>query len=62
MNHTMEQLRIYLDMDTFLLRDPTKRFKAAAEGGWDALFSRHADADCINIGVFYLKAGEAGCQ
>ncbi|CAK9012271.1 Nucleotid_trans domain-containing protein [Durusdinium trenchii] len=46
---------IYLDMDTFLLRDPTARFQAAAVG-WDALFARHGDGDCVNIGVFYLKA------
>lgn len=46
---------IYWDMDTFLLRDPTARFKAAAQG-WDALFARHGDGDCVNIGVFYLKA------
>ena len=47
---------IYWDMDTFLLRDPTPRFKAAAEG-YDALFARHGDGDCVNIGVFYIKAG-----
>ena len=56
---------IYLDMDTFLLRDPTERFAAAAEG-WDALFARHGDGDCVNIGIFYLKdnSGEkmAGCH
>lgn len=46
---------IYLDMDTFLLRDPTERFQAAADD-WDALFARHGDGDCINIGIFYLKA------
>jgi len=45
----------YLDMDTFLLRDPTPRVMALAEG-FDALFARHADADCINIGVFFLRA------
>lgn len=42
--------------DTFLLRDPTKRFEAAAQD-WDALFARHGDGDCINIGIFYIKAG-----
>eukprot|EP00440_Ansanella_granifera_P029618 gb/GFBE01032170.1/.p1 GENE.gb/GFBE01032170.1/~~gb/GFBE01032170.1/.p1 ORF type:complete len:688 (+),score=100.97 gb/GFBE01032170.1/:1-2064(+) len=46
---------IYMDMDTFLLRDPTPRILASA-AGWDALFARHADADCVNIGVFYLRA------
>eukprot|EP00931_Biecheleriopsis_adriatica_P107275 TRINITY_DN81622_c0_g1_i1.p1 TRINITY_DN81622_c0_g1~~TRINITY_DN81622_c0_g1_i1.p1 ORF type:complete len:690 (+),score=138.74 TRINITY_DN81622_c0_g1_i1:74-2143(+) len=46
---------LYLDMDTFLLRDPTPRILASAEG-WDALFARHADADCINIGIFYIRA------
>eukprot|EP00928_Gymnodinium_smaydae_P034368 TRINITY_DN24372_c0_g1_i1.p1 TRINITY_DN24372_c0_g1~~TRINITY_DN24372_c0_g1_i1.p1 ORF type:complete len:687 (-),score=118.37 TRINITY_DN24372_c0_g1_i1:167-2227(-) len=46
---------IYMDMDTFMLRDPTPRILAAAEG-YDALFASHADGDCINIGVFYLRA------
>ena len=46
---------LYTDMDTFWLRDPTQRiFSSAAD--WDAVFARHADADCINIGVFYLRA------
>ena len=46
---------LYTDMDTFWLRDPTKRILASAMD-WDALFARHGDADCINIGVFFLKA------
>ncbi|CAE7220896.1 unnamed protein product [Symbiodinium sp. CCMP2592] len=46
---------LYTDMDTFWLRDPTSRILASAEG-WDALFARHGDADCVNIGVFYLRA------
>ncbi|CAE7306999.1 unnamed protein product [Symbiodinium sp. CCMP2592] len=49
---------IYTDMDTFWLRDPTRRILSSAEG-WDALFARHADADCINIGVFHLRASAA---
>lgn len=49
---------LYLDMDTFLLRDPIPRILARAEHeGLDALFAGHGDADCINIGVFFLKAG-----
>jgi len=47
---------IYIDMDTFMLRDPTPRILALAEN-WDALFASHADADCVNIGVFFLRAG-----
>mmetsp|Transcript_108258 Transcript_108258/g.171114 ORF Transcript_108258/g.171114 Transcript_108258/m.171114 type:complete len:678 (+) Transcript_108258:62-2095(+) len=47
---------IYVDMDTFMVQDPTPRILAQAEGR-DALFARHADADCINIGVFFLRAG-----
>ena len=46
---------LYTDMDTFWLRDPTRRILSSAEG-WDALFARHGDADCVNIGVFYLRA------
>ncbi|CAK0835828.1 unnamed protein product [Prorocentrum cordatum] len=46
---------IYMDMDTFLLRDPTPRIMAHAEG-LDAVFARHADADCINIGVFFIRS------
>ncbi|CAK0875648.1 unnamed protein product, partial [Prorocentrum cordatum] len=42
-------------MDTFLIRDPTPRILSQAEG-FDALFSRHADGDCVNIGVFYLRS------
>lgn len=49
-------LRRWQPQDTFLLRDPTKRFEAAAQN-WDALFARHGDGDCINIGIFYIKAG-----
>ena len=48
--------RRWQPQDTFLLRDPTKRFEAAAQD-WDALFARHGDGDCINIGIFYIKAG-----
>ena len=41
---------LYTDMDTFWLRDPTHRILSSASD-WDALFARHGDADCINIGV-----------
>eukprot|EP00933_Yihiella_yeosuensis_P007949 TRINITY_DN11316_c0_g1_i1.p1 TRINITY_DN11316_c0_g1~~TRINITY_DN11316_c0_g1_i1.p1 ORF type:complete len:290 (-),score=56.62 TRINITY_DN11316_c0_g1_i1:103-972(-) len=46
---------IYVDMDTFFIRDPTHRILT---GGLDkdAVFARHADADCLNIGVFYMRA------
>lgn len=47
---------IYTDMDTFMTQDPTPKILAQAEGK-DALFARHGDADCINIGIFYLRAG-----
>lgn len=47
---------IYVDMDTFMLRDPTSRILQAAED-YDAMFASHADADCINIGVFFVRAG-----
>jgi len=46
---------IYMDMDTFMLRDPTPRILSQAVG-YDALFAGHADADCINIGVFFLRS------
>ncbi|CAE7670521.1 unnamed protein product [Symbiodinium pilosum] len=46
---------LYTDMDTFWLRDPTHRILSSASD-WDALFARHGDADCINIGVFHLRA------
>lgn len=46
---------IYVDMDTFMVQDPTPRILTSAVG-FDALFARHADADCVNIGVFYLRA------
>jgi len=51
---------LYMDMDTYLVRDPAPRVlqQAQPKNGpqLEALFARHADADCINIGVFYLKA------
>merc|ERR1740117_798654 len=46
-----------MDMDTFMMQDPTPRILAQAKGK-DAMFARHADADCINIGIFYLRAGK----
>eukprot|EP00927_Polykrikos_kofoidii_P036128 TRINITY_DN30533_c0_g2_i1.p1 TRINITY_DN30533_c0_g2~~TRINITY_DN30533_c0_g2_i1.p1 ORF type:complete len:695 (+),score=98.16 TRINITY_DN30533_c0_g2_i1:133-2217(+) len=46
---------IYMDMDTIMLRDPTPRILEQAEG-YDALFATHATADCINIGVFFIRA------
>eukprot|EP00929_Paragymnodinium_shiwhaense_P069258 TRINITY_DN34942_c0_g1_i1.p1 TRINITY_DN34942_c0_g1~~TRINITY_DN34942_c0_g1_i1.p1 ORF type:complete len:750 (+),score=190.85 TRINITY_DN34942_c0_g1_i1:96-2345(+) len=46
---------IYMDMDTFMLRDPTPAILTQAVDH-DALFASHADADCINIGVFYIRA------
>eukprot|EP00932_Pfiesteria_piscicida_P021560 SRR837773.8342.p1 GENE.SRR837773.8342~~SRR837773.8342.p1 ORF type:complete len:225 (-),score=27.40 SRR837773.8342:99-698(-) len=49
-----------MDMDTYMVRDPAPRVlqQAAGSGGepMEALFARHADADCVNIGVFYLRA------
>merc|ERR1719436_1365519 len=52
---------LYMDMDTYLIRDPAPRVlqqvtPAGESGPREALFARHADADCINIGVFYLRA------
>lgn len=47
---------LYMDMDTFLLRDLAPRVLQQAAAGPEALFARHGDADCVNIGVFYLKA------
>ena len=41
---------LYTDMDTFWLRDPTRRILSSASD-WDTLFARHGDADCINIGA-----------
>merc|ERR1719221_2376801 len=52
---------LYMDMDTYLIRDPAPRVlqqvKSGEKGLREALFARHADADCINIGVFFLRAG-----
>lgn len=46
---------IYIDMDVFMLRDPTPRILEQAEG-LDAVFASHAGGDCINIGTFFLRA------
>eukprot|EP00403_Amphidinium_massartii_P040900 CAMPEP_0178441030 /NCGR_PEP_ID=MMETSP0689_2-20121128/37219_1 /TAXON_ID=160604 /ORGANISM="Amphidinium massartii, Strain CS-259" /LENGTH=558 /DNA_ID=CAMNT_0020064093 /DNA_START=46 /DNA_END=1719 /DNA_ORIENTATION=- len=48
---------LYLDMDTLLVRDPAEYILKQAEG-LDALFARHADADCVNIGVFFIRASD----
>merc|ERR1712072_1240040 len=48
---------LYVDMDTFLLADPIPHVLAqAAATEADALFAQHATGDCVNIGVFYLRA------
>uniref|UniRef100_A0A7S0ZWC4 Nucleotide-diphospho-sugar transferase domain-containing protein n=1 Tax=Noctiluca scintillans TaxID=2966 RepID=A0A7S0ZWC4_NOCSC len=45
----------YFDMDIFFLQDPLPHVLAQGRQGFEAIFSSHGDADCINIGVFYLR-------
>lgn len=47
----------YFDMDTFFFRNPLPLVLAqASRSRLEALFASHADGDCINIGLFYLRA------
>jgi len=47
----------YFDMDTFFFHDPLPSVLThARRGRWEALFASHADGDCINIGLFLLRA------
>ncbi|CAE7513428.1 mok12 [Symbiodinium sp. CCMP2592] len=47
----------YFDMDTFFLKNPLPTLLSQArKGKHETMFSGHGDGDCINIGVFYIKA------
>eukprot|EP00439_Symbiodinium_sp_Y106_P015152 s2875_g2.t1 len=47
----------YFDMDTFFLNNPLPTLLSQAhKGKHETMFSGHGDGDCINIGVFYIKA------
>eukprot|EP00927_Polykrikos_kofoidii_P022779 TRINITY_DN21162_c0_g1_i1.p1 TRINITY_DN21162_c0_g1~~TRINITY_DN21162_c0_g1_i1.p1 ORF type:complete len:754 (-),score=66.99 TRINITY_DN21162_c0_g1_i1:38-2299(-) len=49
----------YFDLDTFFLRNPLPRVMGQARrDNLDALFSSHADGDCVNIGVFYIRSSK----
>lgn len=62
--HAMVHLLLHLgidalafDFDTFFFADPRPRLEAiAAETGADVLMTRHLDADCLNMGLLYLRA------
>lgn len=45
------------DFDTFFFKDPRARLEALAEAeGADILMTRHLDADCLNMGLLYIRA------
>lgn len=45
------------DFDTFFFADPRPRLEEIAEGtGAEVLMTRHLDADCLNMGLLYLRA------
>jgi hypothetical protein len=48
---------MFFDMDTFMFQDPyTLLANTAAENNTDVIFASHADGDCVNIGVFYMRS------
>eukprot|EP00971_Amphidinium_carterae_P158485 3141888-Amphidinium_carterae.1 len=54
---------LYLDMDTFLVRDPTDYIVSrAAEHNLDALFARHADGDCASFTFEQALERPCGCH
>jgi len=62
--HAMVHLLLHLgvdviafDFDTFLFSDPRLRLEAIAEEhDADILMTRHLDADCLNMGLIYVRA------
>lgn len=62
--HAMIHLMLHLgvdvvafDFDTFLFADPRKRLEQIAENhDADILMTRHLDADCLNMGLIYVRA------
>jgi len=45
------------DFDTFLFEDPRRRLEEIAEAeNADILMTRHLDADCLNMGLIYIRA------
>lgn len=47
----------YFDFDTFFLRDPLPMVMShVGRDRLDVLFASHGDGDCINIGVFFIRA------
>jgi len=62
--HAMVHLLLHLgvdalafDFDTFFFADPRPRLEALAdEQAADVLMTRHLDADCLNMGLLYIRA------
>eukprot|EP00929_Paragymnodinium_shiwhaense_P004135 TRINITY_DN10485_c1_g1_i1.p1 TRINITY_DN10485_c1_g1~~TRINITY_DN10485_c1_g1_i1.p1 ORF type:complete len:736 (-),score=149.49 TRINITY_DN10485_c1_g1_i1:104-2311(-) len=47
----------YFDMDTFFFKNPLPIVLAEVKKhGLDTLFASHADGDCINIGMFFIRS------
>jgi len=47
----------YFDMDTFFFKNPLPAVLGQVrKQRLDTLFASHADGDCINIGVFYIRS------
>lgn len=48
---------IAFDFDTFFFQDPRSRLEEiAAQEEADVLMTRHLDADCLNMGLLYVRA------
>merc|ERR1712008_2812 len=51
------------DFDTFFFGDPRPRLEAiATQTGADVLMARHLDADCLNMGLLYVRASSSTAQ
>jgi len=51
------------DFDTFLFEDPRPRLEALADAeGADVLMTRHLDADCLNMGLIYIRASSRSAK
>merc|ERR1719240_1623175 len=61
--HTLVHLLLHLgvdvlafDFDTFWFRSPRSRLEEVADRlGADILMTRHLDADCLNMGLIYIR-------
>jgi len=53
----------YFDFDIFFLRNPLPIvLQTARRDRLEALFASHGDGDCINIGLFYLRASSQSAK